>query len=510
MEIFDEVRSLEDPRTEIIDVLLASLDEAQQIAKLERESGDLRAELAEFRAVVMRLEGEKEMAARLARIRPLIEGLPGQVDKLVATSKVGEAKETVATLRAMLGDLGFAVKTTVTPRVTEFLNQTYIEEKRLQDDSNRHIINYVSLFARITGDHPLASYTRTHVVNYLRTLERLKTSVGKSRKDKDRSIDELLAASAGKPTMSATTIEKHVQHVKAFFKRAIRHIRFATTDEIEDMFNDIDLSDFVPGAKKRKRWDMDQLNALFRTPIWSGTSSAIDEFTKRHIPGQSVYRDAYWWLPVAALWTGARLEELAQLHREDLGHDRNMLPYIRIHNEGIRRVKTPNSVRNVPVHSELVRLGFLDLFVGDPSERIWPELTPSGRLKKLGDTYSTHFTDYRRHCGLYEHLRDFHSFRRTFITAMRTRAKVDVLTVAAMAGHDQDLPKSEVVQQTDDYTDYDIGPLDEELQKLDYRQYGLEVDLLVSSSQIAAERAATPNSSPRKRPRRNDGRAETG
>ncbi len=142
----------------------------------------------------------------------------------------------------------------------------------------------------------------------------------------------------------------------------------------------------------------------------------------------------------------------------------------------------PSSVRNVPVHSALIRFGVLDLF--DPARkerRIFPELKPSGRLKKLGDTYSTHFTDYRRRCGLYEPLRDFHSLRRTFITAMRNKAEVDALTVAAIAGHDDDDEAPEVVRlrQTDDYTDYDIGWLKTAIERLDYEAMGLEISGLL-------------------------------
>ena len=146
-------------------------------------------------------------------------------------------------------------------------------------------------------------------------------------------------------------------------------------------------------------------------------------------------------------------------------------------------MKTVNSIRNVPIHPFLIELGFPELF--DPAkegQRIWPELVPAGRLKKLGDTYSTHFTDYRRRCDLYEPLRDFHSLRRTFITSMRTRAKIDPLTVAALVGHDEDLPIFEQAAQTDGYTDYDIGPLRDDIEKLDYRAYGLDVEAIRRSS----------------------------
>ncbi len=409
-------------------------------------------------------------------LRDASQDLRQRHDELRNSEVIGKAEAAIAALSSRLG---LPIRSATTPKVSEFLNGSYAKERRLADDSHRHVMNFITLFARITGDKRLADHTRTDVIDYVRTIERLSNSTGKSPEDRTASVERLLAKSLGKPTMNATTIEKHVQHVKSFFNTARRHINFTTAEAMNEMFDDIDLSDFVPSPKKRKSWPMEKLNGLHETPIWQGTASKPTDFTKRHKPGGNIYRDAYWWLPVAALWTGARLEELAQLHHEDLGIDRNGLPFIRIHDEGIRRVKTSNSIRNVPVHSALVRFGFLTLF--DPTKagnRIWPELKPTGRMKKFGDTYSTHFTDYRRHCGLYEPLMDFHSLRRTFITCMRTRANVDALTVAAMAGHDEELPIFDRAAQTDGYTDYDIGPLHRQIEALDYAAYGLDLGLI--------------------------------
>lgn len=489
MGIFDRIRAMTNPEDELIATLLASLDDAEAAIDREREVAALTIKLARLQAAFSAAKDATAMGEALDGLRPGLEGLPAKINNLVRLGKIGEGQEAVAALLGMLGDMGLPVTPVKTPTVMSFLQDIYIMEKKLQDDSHRHIVNYVSLFARITGDRCLADYRRTQVVEYVRTLERMKNSLGKSPKDDGRSIDDLLADSEGKATMNATTIEKHIQHVKAFFRTATKHHRFASSDEIDDMFDDIDLSDFVPSVSKRKRWSMEQLNQLFVSPIWRGTASAPEEWSKRHLVGENIYQDAYWWLPVVALWTGARLEELAQLHHEDLRHDYNGIPYIRIHDEGIRRLKTPSSKRDVPVHSFLISLGFLKLF--DPTmagQRIWPELVPTGRLQKLGDTYSTHFTDYRRRCGLYERWRDYHSFRRTFISTLRTRAKVDVLTVAAMAGHDEELDIFEQAEQTDDYTDYDISPLSEAIERLDYGVYGLDVALIKGSKSTHKKR----------------------
>ena len=415
------------------------------------------------------------------------------IDKLVkernqweAAGKIKDAKETIGLMGDFINTLGLVISSTPAPSVSTFLETTYKLEKRLQDDGNRHITNYITMFARVTGNKPMNTYCRADIIQWVRVLEKMKDTIGKSPSDKNKSIKELLDESEGKPTLGETTIEKHILHVKAMFRCAIRHHKFAHPSDIDSMFDNIDLSDWVPKKQKRKIWKVEHLNALFQTPIWSGTRSRRADVTKRHQVGPNIYRDAYWWLPILALFTGARLEELAQLHHNDLDYDAHKTPFIKINDEGDKRIKTESSKRNVPVHPFLVSIGFLDLFrrdaKGSESRRIFPELKASGRLKKFGDMYSTHFTDYRRRTGTYEYLRDFHSFRRTFITMLRTKYDVHPLTVAAIVGHDDENPELKRVLQTDDYTDYNVSDLARVVSMLNYQELGVDMTMLLKTA----------------------------
>lgn len=471
-DAFEQIRQMDNPKDELIALLLEITERQEAVGDLKLEAALKQRDLDEVRYLTSLAETEEKQSLRLQLLGAKVQSLSKTAQDLSPAT----AKAKMDEVKSMMKELGLRVRPATTPTVTEYLEQTYMGQRRLQDDAKRHIENYVRLFARITGDRMLGSYERSDVVDYVRVLEILKNSLGKSPKDATLTVEEMIEVSKGKSTLNATTIEKHVAHVKAFFVTAARALRFADSDDVDFLFDDVELSEWVPKAQKRKTWSIGQLNALFASPVWAGTSSGPHEWTRRHEPGDAVHRDAYWWLPPMALWTGARLEELAQLHHEDLKRDRNGIPFILIHDEGARRVKTEHSIRSVPIHPELARMGFLDRF--KPSlhgERIFPELQPTGRLRKYGDTYSSHFTDYRRKCGLYEHLRDFHSLRRTFITTMRTKAKVDLFTVAAIAGHDEELPELQRARQTEDYTDYDVGVLAEAVEKLDYAALGLDL-----------------------------------
>ncbi len=65
------------------------------------------------------------------------------------------------------------------------------------------------------------------------------------------------------------------------------------------------------------------------------------------------------WFMRLALFTGARPEELAQLAPRDVTTI-NGVRCIRIHDEGDNKLKTPSSLRNIPLHPKLIEGGFLD------------------------------------------------------------------------------------------------------------------------------------------------------
>jgi integrase len=437
--------------------------------------------------------------ATLDAARDARAALPGLVAAVAgAEADAGQTARTEAAARALDLDalatvvrgLGGRLATQPTPTCLAYLDEHYTAERQLREDAHRHVDAYIRLWARVLGDRPLAEYGRADVVRWVGVLGRLKRTIGKSSKDKHKSIAQLLEESRGKPTLNTTTIEKHITHLKAFFLSAQRHYRWCTSDDVEDLFRDVALASHVPGVRRRRTWTPPLMTALLASPCWSGTRSMAEDRTHRHEPGPQVHRDAYWWLPIMALWTGARLEELAQLQHGDLCKDREGIYYLAIHSEGDRRTKNNHSIRNVPVHTFLNELGFIGLFDAKKNGRIFPELKKHGRPPSWGALYSSHFTDYRRACGLYQEMLDFHSLRRTFISTLRDRYKVDALTVAALAGHDDSDAELRRVRQTDDYTDYSVRGLAEAVERLDYEAIGVDVGPLRRAAAACGSRGS--------------------
>lgn len=169
-------------------------------------------------------------------------------------------------------------------------------------------------------------------------------------------------------------------------------------------------------ANKRLPFDPPALKAIFTSPVY-----ASGDRPKR-LAGEAAY-----WLPLLALFTGARLEELGQLRVQDVaertytdanGQDQRAW-FIHIRQDEVDGLKLKNdaSERRVPVHPELLRLGFVELVKSaKEANQLW--LFPLLRANKFGRRtakWGEHWSEYRRTvCGLTDRRMVFHSFRHTF------------------------------------------------------------------------------------------------
>jgi integrase len=182
---------------------------------------------------------------------------------------------------------------------------------------------------------------------------------------------------------------------------------------------------------QRRPWELDELSILFGSPVYL--------HGERPTGGKG---EAAFWLPLLALYSGARLNELAPMCADDIkldspsgGHFMNV---IEDEDQG-RRLKTETSIRAVPVHPELIRIGFL-AFVDlqkahrGTSARLFPELT-RGSKGGFGEAFSKWFGRYKRSLGIENKKSVFHSFRHGFKDALRA-AGVNEDINDALTGHD--------------------------------------------------------------------------
>jgi integrase len=134
-----------------------------------------------------------------------------------------------------------------------------------------------------------------------------------------------------------------------------------------------------------------------------------------------IIREAKFWLPLLALYHGARLEEFADLYRRDIGRE-DATWFVRITETEGRRLKTDNAERVVPLHPEAIRLGFLEYvaqIAPRPDDPLFPDLEPQGQDRKRGPRVTRWFGEYRKAIGVYRAGVGMHAFRHTANTRLR-------------------------------------------------------------------------------------------
>ncbi len=179
-------------------------------------------------------------------------------------------------------------------------------------------------------------------------------------------------------------------------------------------------------TNKRRPWTAAELATFFSRPLHAQYQLPHD-----HKAGA----DAAYWVPLLGLYTGARVGELAQLHASDVDTDRAN-PMLSITDEGDgQKVKTKAGIRQLPVHSELVRLGFLDyveVIQKTGGGTLWPSLPP--RKEKPGGYFSHWFGIYRRSLGFGQYP-DFHCMRHT-VRSQMAEAGISEQVIDTLIGHE--------------------------------------------------------------------------
>lgn len=184
----------------------------------------------------------------------------------------------------------------------------------------------------------------------------------------------------------------------------------------------ITIKDTQAAKNKRKPFDLPALNTIFGSPVYAGG--------ERPTQGRG---EAAYWLPLLALFTGARMEELGQLRPSDIvrltypdpeGVKKTswFLHLIESEGEDGTQLKNAASERLVPVHPELERLGFLafaQAMKDQNRERLFYLLTP-GPHGNLTHKWGQWFGGYlRKVCLVTDKRMVFHSFRHTFTDYVR-------------------------------------------------------------------------------------------
>jgi len=274
------------------------------------------------------------------------------------------------------------------------------------------------MLVQIIGDIPISSLNATHARKFKDTILRLPPNISKNPTYRDMSLQDI-ADSGSTKVISNDTFNSRITRISSFVGWATRHGHLAINP-----FQGLTLKTAVRQDEERQIFEESDLEKLFDSTIFKKK-----KFLHPH----------YYWLPLLGLFTGARIEELCQLHLDDI-HQEDGVWVIDINkNSEDKKLKTLSSKRLIPIHSELLRLGFIDFHqaqVEAGHQRLFPELA------RARDGYSQSAQKwfnarYRKKQGISEKGKSFHSFRHTAINKLK-QLGVDPIKIAELAGHSND------------------------------------------------------------------------
>ena len=154
------------------------------------------------------------------------------------------------------------------------------------------------------------------------------------------------------------------------------------------------------------------------------TQAELSKLLASNIPGHLN------WLTWLGLYTGARLNELAQLTTKHI-HKHGNTHYIQFAAD--MRLKSLSCIRSVPIHKKLIEIGFLD-YVSKQTGPLFPGITQhsSGRFSHA---LSKAFGRHLQLIGIKRRKLSFHSLRHTFADRFKVDAPSEVETREQLLGH---------------------------------------------------------------------------
>lgn len=365
--------------------------------------------------------------------------------------------------------------------------EAYIREKgaSLAPSSLLSVQLAVRRFMEQAGDLPIKAYRkREHIIRYKDALLALpKNLPAPLAKLPMPTVLERIRKGAfphlqQAPKLSARTInEKYLAFVQVVFSYAVNNglvevnpctgVRAASnTTELEDV-------SVLPFSKE-------DLSVIFqRSGLYHPHGCGA---VGRLYASKSKLLD-YRWLVLLALYTGARIEELAQLDRQDVRQEAGVwFIHIRAEMATGRRVKNRASIRKVPLHSRLLELDFLDFArQGEGTGKLFSLLSDKQDGGKRSNAFSQWWRRFLASLDLENGDRKhFHSFRHTFTREGRNSGQIAPELLDALQGHAQQ-GVSANYGRDEEGKQYALPVLQEALEKIDFSDVtqGLESSMML-------------------------------
>jgi len=328
--------------------------------------------------------------------------------------------------------------------VAEFLAAKKTDWK---EDQRRKMTTVCEVFVELMDDPKLSQIDRALIREFMARLQTLPADLYQSRRRHGTTtlVDLITAAdAAGDPKMNPQTVNNYIGKLSEMLKWAVRE-EYLPRNPAVGVALSLPVKTGVREQDERCKFEKHDLHLIFGVDWFRDGKPALPSNGR-----YSQYQPHYYWLPLLGLFTGARLNELAQLYLDDFAQDDGKTWFVDFNldaddklsdGQSDKSLKTVNSLRQVALHSKLIELGLLK-YVQCLREaghtRLFPELR-FDKIKGYGKGAGKWFNDrfLGKKLGIpRDGMRSFHSFRHTFTSAVYdSNEGISEPTVAQLTGH---------------------------------------------------------------------------
>lgn len=295
----------------------------------------------------------------------------------------------------------------------------------------RKLTGALALFLEFIGDKPVTALRQIELEDFFTLLCRLPPHWATEKRKRGCTLAQLAAMEWPRLIAPQTFKGTYYVALQLFLPAAQTSYREAGFPQHLTLARIRYSGTEKKGQEKQRALTAAELRCLFDGPECAAFAADIEQAHR-------------YWLPLLGLYTGARVNEVCQLNpqcdiREDGGIWFFDITSASNSDSRVKKsVKNATSSRRVPVHSALLRLGFLhyvERVKAAGHALLFPLWAP--KRGKASGTAEEWFRDHIRALGLRDDtpglcVHGFHVFRFTFLTRAD---ELDVAKVGALTGH---------------------------------------------------------------------------
>lgn len=430
----------------MLDDAMSLVESQQAIMRTKRQADAIRAAATKYRAVSETRERLSGVAGRITAISDRVAALAAAPAKVRSNEIADLRAEFMNEFGKLRDDVQNVHKNQWSSDLLSTKVDDYVKAKAKELGGTKHVSTIrprIKNFLETIGDKPLRDYTRQDFERYRDILDQ----TPKRAFDRFKTHDLAVAAEQNGKRLrpfeiidDKTVDDDYLTPIKTFFTHCVRHVWIPANPAVGIVSSRTrETRRTERSDEARRAFRPEQINAYFNYVVRK-RSRATEDF----------------WLPVLALYTGARLNELCQMEpRRLIEHngrwhidlltiyDRNEIESALKQLQGDKKVearlklKTASARRQIPVHDDLIKIGFIDFVEqrrNDPKyTRLFPRLQPD-QFGYFSSAVGKRLNRDIKHAGAKNDDTSFYSFRHNFASALE-RALVPHRTKDRIMGH---------------------------------------------------------------------------